>query len=394
MGILDRLFGAYLVEITSASIPDLIAYITASGITLHNIQPTDFLTVTAIVTNRDYERLCSIVIKRGDKVIVKQQNGFIRKLNAFVKRPVLAVGFLILVFLSLYLPTKVLFIEVEGNQNISSTEILESAEKCGIAFGASRREVRSERVKNALLSALPQLQWAGINTNGCVAVISVKERSSYPEKSKENTVSSIIAARDGIIREMTVLQGSPQCKVGQAAKKGQVLVSGYTDCGITIRAERADAEIIADTIHNFKVVSPILYSKRIVPTHKESEYMLVIGKKLIKLRKDSGIFDTSCVKMYEKIPVTLPGGFVLPISVIKIQYAHYESQPLSVEETELNWLPEQADTYLQNQMISGRILSRNESISVDDDEYLIDYKYSCREMIGTVRYEELIAPNE
>lgn len=394
MGIIDLLLGSYQVEITSASIPDLIENITASGITLHSIHPIDFLTITTVVAKRDYKRLHRMVSKKGDTVIIKQKNGFIWKIEAFFKRPVLAVCIFIFVFLSLYLPTKVLFIQVEGNQNVSAIEILESAEKCGITFWASRRDVRSERVKNALLSELPELQWAGINTSGCVAVISVKERSTYPAKAEDDTVSSIVATRDGIISDLTVLQGTPQCKVGQAVKKGQVLVSGYTDCGITIRAERADAEIIADTIHDFKVISPIIRSKREALTHKKTEYMLIIGKKLIKLRKDSGIFDTSCVKMYEKIPLTLPGGFVLPISFVKITYEYYESQPISVEEIELNWLPDQADTYLRNQMVSGLILSRKESTSVDDSRYLIDYQYSCREMIGAVRYEEMIAPNE
>ena len=38
--------------------------------------------------------------------------------------------------------------------------------------------IRSEKVKNSLLQRIPQLQWAGINTDGCVAVISVREKTA------------------------------------------------------------------------------------------------------------------------------------------------------------------------------------------------------------------------
>lgn len=39
-------------------------------------------------------------------------------------------------------------------------------------------------MKNALLSAIPELQWAGVNTYGCRAVISVRERT-LPERKPE-----------------------------------------------------------------------------------------------------------------------------------------------------------------------------------------------------------------
>lgn len=394
MAILDFITGAYFVKIVSASATELIKFITNSDIALHSIQQVDYLTFTARIARRDYALLQQLITKKGDKISIIQKEGLIWNIATLFKRPILTIGALTLVFLSLYLPTKVLFIQVEGNRSVSTTEILESAEKCGITFGASRRKVRSERVKNALLSASPQLQWAGINTNGCVAVISVRERSAFQPNADRKTVSSIVAMRDGIISELTVLQGSPQCRIGQAVKKGQILVSGYTDCGITIRAEQADAEIMAKTFHNFQAISPIIQSERTEQTHKTTHYMLCIGKKLINLCKCSGIFDGTCVKMYEKIPLILPGGFVLPITMIKVTCKYYDTQQAAVEETDLSWLQNQADSYLQNQMISGQILLRNNTLSVEDGQYLIDCRYACREMIGAVRYEEMITSNE
>ena len=89
---------------------------------------------------------------------------------------VLIIGLMLLLFFSVWLPSRVLFIEIQGNDTLSAQSILEEAKDCGIIMGASRRFVRSQQVKNTLLDKLPQLQWAGVETIGCVAVITVRER--------------------------------------------------------------------------------------------------------------------------------------------------------------------------------------------------------------------------
>ena len=60
----------------------------------------------------------------------------------------------------------------------AARKILERAEYCGVHFGAKAGSVRSEQVKNRLLFEIPELRWAGVNTTGCTAVITVAERQS------------------------------------------------------------------------------------------------------------------------------------------------------------------------------------------------------------------------
>ena len=79
-------------------------------------------------------------------------------------------------------------------------------------------------MKNALLQQIPTLQWAGINTDGCVATISVREKTVQMQQDVRYPVISIVAVRDGYITQMTVTAGSAGCKVGQSVEKGQVLI--------------------------------------------------------------------------------------------------------------------------------------------------------------------------
>ena len=93
---------------------------------------------------------------------------------------------------------------MEGNQNVPENLILELASQCGLSFGTERRQVRSEQVKNALLGAVPELEWVGINTAGCVATISVRERQKGENIGQAGGVSSIVASCDGMITGIVV----------------------------------------------------------------------------------------------------------------------------------------------------------------------------------------------
>ena len=283
-----------------------------------------------------------------------------------------------IILLTLLIPTRIFFFQIEGNAAVPDKKILELAAQCGIEFGVSRQEIRSEKVKNQLLSSVPELEWVGINTAGCVATISVRERQSGDELAQLHGVSSIIATRDGVIRELTVTGGSAACKTGQAVKAGEVLISGYTDCGISIRAERAQGEVYAETHHEFSCVMPQNSVQRGEQVVEKRKTGIIIGKNRINFSQDSGILDTGCVKMYEENYVTLPGGFVLPIAFVTETCIYYENQEsVAAGDLEETTLPQLAERYLSGQMVAGRILNSQVDISRQEDCLLLDGKYEC-----------------
>lgn len=394
MGLWKSLVGINTVEITSASPADMLTAVNKCGITLFDIRFVDDLHVVGTIYQYDRKALQDCLTRRGDCVKVTEMRGLYWSVRNLRHRPVLLFGMAAFLIIALYLPTRVLFLRVEGNETIPAQMIIEKAELCGIGFGASRREVRSEKMKNALLSAIPELQWAGVNTAGCVAVISVKERSITDTETKPLGISSIVAACDGIITEMTVLQGNPLCTVGQAVKKGQLLVSGYTDCGLLIKATPSDAEILAQTQHNLQTITPTQYITRSKQIREEKQYRFRIGKNIINFCKDSGISDATCVKMYEEKCLTLPGGFQLPVAIIterKIYFDHMQAQ--DPESCDYGWMMDNSDAYQESQMLAGKILETSRSTNLQDGACILESRYSCVEMIGLVRSEELVEGN-
>ncbi len=395
MGVWKSFAGTYRIEITGGSPEMLIQKICQQGIDLYNVTSINALTICAEISTKDFLPVKEIVDRMGGDVKIQKRMGIYWSCVSLIHRPVLVFGIALLIILSLYLPTRVLFVCVEGNKNIPSRKIIACAESCGIRFGASRRAVRSEKMKNALLSVVPELQWAGVNTRGCVAVISVRERSDTADTKHEcKGISSIVAVRDGVIQEITVKRGNAQCSVGQAVKMGQVLISGYTDCGIAVKGETADGEVMAQTNRVLQVITPTECTKRTNRISENSIYQLRVGKNIINFCKDSGISDTTCVKMYEEIPLVLPGGFQLPVSLIKTSCTYFENTGHVADDPQAyGWMSDSAEAYLKGRMISGSILTDTTSMTVDSGRCIFTGMYACSEMIGQVRYEELIREN-
>lgn len=383
--------GVYEIEIIGASLPSTLSRLNNAGVSLWDIQQIDQLTVRVAVYRHQYKLIKCVIDAGGDAMFIKKSKGLYWDISTLKRRPVLIVGMAILLLIALYMPSRVLFFRVEGNAEIPDNLILEKAELCGIKFGSSRRAVRSERVKNALLEVMPDLEWAGVNTYGCVAVISVKERSNPQFTEKDFAVASIVARCDGIITKITTIRGNPICVVGQAVKKGQILISGYTDCGLSVKAERAEGEVFAETRREITTISPMKFSKREAQTKIKRRYSLVFGKNIINFYKDSGISDSSCVKMYKEKFVVLPGGFSLPIKLItEEQIYSATSSKVDTNKDKYLWLNNYSTDYLIEQMLSGEIIKQTITGLCQEEIYIAKSNYACNEMIGQVRNEEIL----
>ena len=383
------LFGAVLVQITSADTHGMMTRIANEDIHISELRHVDGLTVQFSASRSDYKRICLLLRKSGAKIKVTGRKGVYWRLKGLLDRPVLSIGVAIYILFVLVVPGRILFVQVDGNASIPDRMILEAAENCGITFGANRRQVRSERIKNAMLEKLPQLQWVGVNTRGCVAVLSVKERQET-KANKPALKGNVVASQDAIIQGITVLRGTQLCKVGQAVKAGQMLVSGYKDYGISLKFTGAEAEIYGLTERSLDTVTPKTCLQRTDIVRREQKYSLIIGKKQINFYKGSGILHTSCVKMYERTYLVLPGGYTLPVAIVKQEILYYDSAPEI--RNDFAFLETASRAYLKRQMTAGTVLTEAVSLTENDDICRISGRYGCLEMIGITKAEELIDP--
>ena len=378
--------GSVRVEITSADLGRILDAITSAGNEIYDIVLLDELTGQFTVSRADYAGILRLCEKRGASVRQIRNNGLYWLGRRLLKRPILVCGMLLLLFLTLWLPGRVLFVRVEGNSAIPTRKILDEAAKCGIGFGATRRDVRSEQVKNRLLGAIQELQWAGINTEGTVAVIQVRERADEQQITENSGFGHIVAVRDGVITSCTATRGSLLCAPGQAVQSGDVLISGYTDCGLTIRAEQAEGEIYALTSRELDAIMSQERTLRLINTGAAKKISLLLGKKRINLWKDSGIWDSTCDRMYEEYYITLPGGFQLPMAFLVERYVLWETGTETIPQTDAQQiLLDFGESYLRQQMLAGKVLKEEHTFLSDDGQMTMAGQYICMEMIGKMQ---------
>ena len=377
--------------VTCANMSDLLFRLNISGVTLHHLCRKDEVTATFCIRQLQCDLTVGIIDQTGGRVEhIVPATGY-QLAKGLFRRPVLILGIALMLFLTIFIPSRVLFVIVTGNERVPQRQIFAVATECGVYFGVPRNEIRSEQVKNRLLSEIPELKWVGVNTSGCVARISVRERALTENRYDHTMISSLVASCDGVIQEITVRNGNPVCRVGQAVKKGQLLVSGYSDCGRCIYGTRADADIYAQTRHllDVSILTEVNQKERIRNTRRK--YGLLIGKKRINFYKGSGIYDTTCDRMYVEYPLTLPGGFRLPIALTVEEETNYHIVPVKLDVVELEpTLQRFAHSYLEHHMIAGKVSQSDYQLTQTAEVLHLLGDYICYEMIGQRRSEEIV----
>lgn len=382
MQFMDQFDGVASITITSAYPAGALQKIQDAGICIYDVSAHDAFRICFSAKRKDIRSITRICEKRGDRIDIEGWTGYIFYILSLLKRPLFLSGLLCWLFFALWLPTRILFVSVLGADRISDTYILECAADCGIRMGASGKEVRSEQVKNALLSKIPTLQWAGVNTSGCIATICVQEKTPKETSLPKVAITDILSTQDAIVKEITVHAGTALCQPGQAVKKGQALISCYQDNGQMLRFTGARGEVFGESKRYLQAITPLQAYKRTKILSRSVKNYVVIGKNPINFHKDSGILDASCVKMYEVKECVLPGGFALPILLVREYIIKYAIEPVVIPSTDLGWLSDYIEDYLENDLIAGNILSSQISTEQTDDTFSIYGTYDCKEMIA------------
>jgi len=369
--------------------------IISNHVVMRRLSIKDELTAEFKVVRTDLYRLNRVVQGHGDQIEIVSKEGIYWGIEHLIRRPVLLAGVILILFITLWLPTRVLFMQVEGNHYVPTKHILEAAGECGISFGVSARDVRSEKMKNALLQKIPTLQWAGINTNGCVVVISVREKTLQDQKTFRYPVSSMVASKDGYITKMTVTSGSACCKVGQSVQREQLLISAYTDCGSHVLASKAEGEVYANTKQEITAVTPDEHIVKGNVKRTERRIGILFGKKLINFENWSGIRGQECDRIKSVSYMTLPGGFHLPVAIVTETVAFYETAASEVTPAEAEQiLTDQAKQYLLENMVAGKIERADTKCLKQQGNFVLTGSYDCNEMICKIRTEEILINNE
>lgn len=396
MNIWHSLEGQVEIELMTADPPGALEAIVKEGIPVISVLPVNELTLSFRIRRAHIPKLSALMLRRGEKMTIQKELGIYYLFRHFFHRRLLWIGACFLLLFALLLPSRILFLRVSGNNSVPSQKILAEAAAQGLCFGASRRNVRSEKIKNGLLAAIPELKWVGVNTYGCVAQIVVAEKPAEQEgELSRSGVGHLVSGWDGVVEDVTVTNGTAICHPGEAVSKGQMLISGFMDCGIVQKSTIAQGEVTAVTKREISAVTPDHRLARGISQKKQVRWSLLLGKKRIKLWIRSGIWDSSCGRMYKEYPLTLPGGFCLPVSLAADEWILAPASPESIPEAEaLTQISAFAEASLKEIMLAGLIRQRQEHLTQSGGCFRLAGDYLCREVISRRQWEQIGDTNE
>jgi len=319
-----------LIKVEGLSLEKFINLTISKGIYLWKIDRTAYTSLRAYINIRDFPKLRPILRTVRCRVKILEKRGLPFFIFRFKHRKMLIAGMVLFLVLLYSVSSFVWTVEVEGNERLDSRVIVRFLEKNGIKPGVWKGNIDINKVENRMMIDIPELAWIGIEIRGTKAIARVVEAVLPPKVIQKDTPCNIIAAKDGIISRMIVLDGQAKVKVGQTVKKGQLLVSGiieHPDTG-SVRYVHAMAQIIARTWYEGrgKAFPDQVKVKR--TGRKVVCKYLELGNRQIEYHREEIPFDKYEVE--EKREPVLGKGSLLPMNYLIREF--YEVVDMSEEE--------------------------------------------------------------
>ena len=182
-------------------------------------------------------------------------------------------------------------IEINGNQRISTQDIVQFLEQQDIMVGTRIDNINYADLEYQFRQSFHEIGWISIYSNQTKLCIEIKE-SLYDEFSRESNDSvesyHLVAEKDAVIHSIITRQGIPLVKKGQRVVKDEILVLGYFDIFDDSGELRerlplhADALIYADTENTVyaSMTEMEIMSLKIAGNYSEETLFLLANKKL------------------------------------------------------------------------------------------------------------------
>jgi len=286
----------------------------------------------------DYKRLRQVAKETGIKPRIRTKYGFPFVARRWQRRKGLILGIFIIIAALTALSQFVISVSVEGNERISTQQIVTEAENLGLKKWILKKDLNLEELSKQLQENISDLIWVTMDERGTNIRIRVVEKT-LPKNVIFN--GDLIAAKTGYVDSVIVIQGVPVVKEGQTVKKDQVLIKasgGMTEYSIDMKGKSmTENNVDAPAAKGF-VRGRVWYSiEKEVPlseliTEKTGEkangWGIKIQDRVIMITNQSSPYSMS-IKESRSYALPVWRNYSFPVEIIKAQYE--ETQNVKVE---------------------------------------------------------------
>ncbi len=304
-------------------------------------------------------------------------------LNKHRHRTGLIVGIFLSVLLLFVSSRFVWHISVEGNENISSEEIVQTLKKSGFRVGAYKKNVDIDSVINNFLLNERRISYIALNFDGMIARVQISEAVIAKKQTKKENIN-LVASSDGIIIRADGYSGQTLVQSGQVVHKGQLLISAFTEGkNGKVYLTGAKGDVWAKTVRTYGVLVPLKKSVKAYTGKEQKSFSVSLLDKNIKM---PSLFDKSFDYAQTTVnltPLEFPFGIKLPAKLVtktKKQYTIVE-EAVGKEQAKSKAY-KAAVMRLEEESNGAKTVSVKKEVSETDGYLYCVYSFECVENIA------------
>lgn len=175
----------------------------------------------------DFKKLAPIARKTKCQIKIKEKKGIYFTLFKYRKKKPLMYIFMFFVIFMICFSMFIWQINITGNNQISTQEIIAKLKESGIYVGKCKIGLNKKDVVNKLRVDMPEISWAGLEIEGSNANVEIVEKTvSKTNFSDEQKIGDIVADKTGILTKIIAENGTAKYKEGSYIEPGFVLIEG------------------------------------------------------------------------------------------------------------------------------------------------------------------------
>lgn len=326
----------------------------------------------------EYEDFKNIAKKCNCEVKITKKFGFPFVKFRYRKRWGILIGAVTFSFILWLSSLYIWNVDISGNNQISTEQIINSAKKCGIYPGGIKKNIDTSYAEHMIMSDLENIAWMSVNIEGSYANIVIKEKVSSPEILSESEPCNVVALKDGQIERLETYKGTPVVSAGDVVTKGQLLVSGVVEGpDFTSNLVDADCNVFAKTKRSINKRVKLNVVKAEDTGKIVKKYKLKIFGNEIPVWSWKKVDDTyRCENSSDVISFF---GLKTPLSICSEKWYEQECvEKLITSEEAKKEIMEEFNEIKDN----VQILEKNEEEFEENGEYVYNANFLCIENIG------------
>lgn len=215
-------------EITGYNIERTLNFLCSKNIQFYEVEKYNLKQARIQIKPKDKKFVKQFLAERKIEIDSEKYVGLFKFTNFFKIRYGILIGLFLAISLIIIMSNFMLKIDVVGAEKVDAGEIVAMLEENGVSPFTHLNSIQTEQVEKLVLQHFDKVSSVSAIKKGCTIVINIKEKVINDEFENLENVSPLLATQNGMITDITLIQGTLLVKVGDIVKIGDPLVAPYT----------------------------------------------------------------------------------------------------------------------------------------------------------------------